>query len=89
VVVFLSDHGDMIGDLWMVKEGPFQFEGLLNVPMVLSCPGEITESERTDGLSSQLDFAPTVLDYCDVPTPDERRRAAPGDPYRQGKEPDQ
>ena len=30
----------MIGDLWMVKEGPFQFEGLLNVPMIWSYPGE-------------------------------------------------
>jgi len=88
VVVFLSDHGDMMGDHWMAKKGPFQFEGLLKVPMIWSYPGKIPEGERTEGLTSQLDFAPTVLDYCGVPTPDERRREAPGNPYRQGKEPD-
>jgi len=89
VVVFLSDHGDMMGDHWMAKKGPFQFEGLLRVPMIWSWPGEIPDGERTSGLTSQLDFAPTVLDYCDVPTPDERRRSGSGNPYRRGLEPDQ
>src|SRR5262249_30604557 len=31
LVVFMSDHGDMMGDHWLVRKGPFHFEGLLRI----------------------------------------------------------
>jgi arylsulfatase A-like enzyme len=43
IVVFLSDHGDMLGDHWMLNKGPFHFEGLLHVPMVWSWPGHLPQ----------------------------------------------
>jgi hypothetical protein len=39
VVVFLSDHGDMMGDHGLLNKGPFHFEGLLRVPMIWRWPG--------------------------------------------------
>jgi arylsulfatase len=70
VVCFLADHGDMLGDHWMVNKGPFHFDGLLRMPMIWSWPGRIPAGARTDTLACQVDFAPTVLDLCDVPIPE-------------------
>jgi arylsulfatase len=69
LVVFCSDHGDMMGDHWMVRKGPFHFEGLLRTPMVLNWPAGLPAGRRTDGLASAVDFFPTMLDLCDVPSP--------------------
>ncbi len=69
LVVFLSDHGDMMGDHWMNKKGPFHFEGLLRVPLIWNLPGRIAQGVRSSGVVSQIDFAPTLLEYCGVPIP--------------------
>lgn len=69
LVVFLSDHGDMLGDHWMNRKGPFHFEGLVRIPLVWSWPGRIGQGRRSRGLVSQIDFAPTILDFCGVPIP--------------------
>jgi len=69
LVVFCSDHGDMMGDHWMVRKGPFHFEGLLRTPLVWNWPAGLPAGRRTDGLASAVDFFPTVLDLCNVPSP--------------------
>jgi arylsulfatase A-like enzyme len=70
VVMFMSDHGDMMGDHWMLNKGPFHFNGLLRLPTVWSWPGRFARGARTDGLASQLDFAPTILDLAGVSIPE-------------------
>jgi len=70
IVMFMSDHGDMMGDHWLLNKGPFHFEGLLRVPFIWSWPGRFPEGVATHALASLLDFAPTVLDLCDAPIPE-------------------
>ena len=70
IVIFLSDHGDMMGDHWLLNKGPFHFEGLLRVPFIWSWPGRFREGVVSDALVSLLDFAPTLLDLCGVPFPE-------------------
>lgn len=69
VVVFLSDHGDLMGDHGLLNKGAFHFEGLLRVPMIWRWPGKF-HSRRTPALASLLDFAPTVLDLAGVGIPE-------------------
>lgn len=69
VVVFLSDHGAMMGDHWMLRKGPFQFEGLLRVPAIWSWPNHFAEGKRVETICSHEDFLPTMLDLCDVTSP--------------------
>ena len=69
VVLFMSDHGDMMGDHGLLNKGPFHFEGLLRVPMIWSCPGRFTP-RSTPELASILDIAPTILDLAGVPQPE-------------------
>ena len=70
VVCFLSDHGDMMGDHWIINKGPFHFQGLLGVPFIWSAPGRFPAGRTCAGLASFLDFAPTVLDLAGVPIPE-------------------
>lgn len=69
IVLFLSDHGEMMGDHWMIRKGPFQFEGLLRVPMIWNQPGQFAEGKRVSTPTSHVDFAPTLLELCDVVSP--------------------
>ena len=80
IVVFMSDHGTMMGDHWMVRKGPFQFEGLLRVPMIWSWPGRFPAGRRVETICSHEDFLPTILDLCDVRSP----HATYEPPYTEG-----
>ncbi|UCC67546.1 MAG: sulfatase-like hydrolase/transferase, partial [Armatimonadota bacterium] len=70
VVVFMSDHGDMMGDHWMLNKGPFHFDGLLKVPFIWSWPKRFAAGAMTKALASQLDFAPTILELAGLPIPE-------------------
>lgn len=72
VVAFMSDHGDMMGDHWLLNKGPFHFEGLLHVPCVWSWPGHFPAGVTAAALTSHLDVAPTILDLCGVALPEGR-----------------
>lgn len=70
IVCFLSDHGDMMGDHWIINKGPFHLNGLLSMPFLWSCPGLFPEGVVSNGLVSYLDFAPTILNLADVTVPE-------------------
>lgn len=69
VIVFMSDHGDMLGDHQLLNKGPFHFEGLLRVPMIWSWEGQFKQ-QQSQALMSLLDFAPTVLELAGIPIPE-------------------
>jgi arylsulfatase A-like enzyme len=69
VVVFLADHGDLLGDHWLMNKGPFHFDGLLNVPGIWRFPRRFPGGRVSEALISHLDFAPTILDLAGVPIP--------------------
>jgi arylsulfatase A-like enzyme len=64
VVVFTSDHGEMLGDhnLWG-KSCPFTPS--VKVPLVVAAPG-VRPGLRSDALVSHIDIAATFLDYAGV-----------------------
>jgi arylsulfatase A-like enzyme len=75
LVVYLSDHGDLMGDHWLQQKGPFHFDGLIRVPFIWSWPGHIVPNTVGPSVVSMLDFAPTILDLCDIPIPEGPRPA--------------
>jgi arylsulfatase A-like enzyme len=70
LVLYLSDHGDLMGDHWLQQKGPFHFDGLIRVPFIWSWPGHISPDTVDESVVSILDFAPTILDLCGVPIPE-------------------
>lgn len=80
VIVFLSDHGELMGDHGMYCKGPFHYEGLLRIPMMMAWPGHLPEGKREQGLVSLLDFMPTILELAGIDYPEGAVKAWEG-PY--------
>ena len=68
LVVFSSDHGEMLGDhdLWM-KRLPQQPS--VGIPLVIAGPG-VQEGASSDALVSLIDLAATFLDFAGISVPD-------------------
>jgi choline-sulfatase len=69
VVVFTSDHGDMLGERRMVQKRSF-YEWSARVPLVLRFPGGRDAGSRIAEPVSLLDLLPTLLDLAEVPDGD-------------------
>lgn len=61
LVVFTSDHGDMMGHHWLWSKGGCHYADCVRVPFVARWPGHIPAGARPDTLVSHVDFAPTFL----------------------------
>lgn len=66
VVIFTSDHGDMMGDHGMVLKGAMHFDGLTRVPFVWRDPAlpRARQGQTLDQPCGTLDIAQTVLARC-------------------------
>lgn len=69
VIVFLSDHGELMGDHGLYCKGPFHYEGLLKVPFIISYPRKLQKGVRKKELVCMLDFMPTILELAEVEYP--------------------
>jgi len=63
LVIFTSDHGEMLGDHGMHSKNVF-YEGSVHVPLLLRLPGIIPAGTVIQTPASHLDLFPTILDYC-------------------------
>ncbi len=64
IVIFTSDHGEMLGDHGLITKGCRFYEGLVHVPLIFSWPGVIPQGIRKTALVELTDIAPTLLDYA-------------------------
>jgi arylsulfatase len=88
LVVFTSDHGDMMGAHRLLGKA-VMFEEAIRVPLLVRAPGQ-RRGNRVSGPVSQVDLVPSLLDLLGQPLPDglqgrSRRteiegRGAPGKP---------
>jgi arylsulfatase A-like enzyme len=61
LIIFTSDHGEMLGDHGIYLKGPYFYEPLLRVPCVLKGPG-VSRGLHSDALVELIDLAPTILE---------------------------
>jgi arylsulfatase A-like enzyme len=66
MIVYTSDHGDMMGDHGMILKGWLPFQGVLNVPLIIKAPGIAKAGSVSDSLVSAVDLAPTILNLCNI-----------------------
>ncbi len=65
IVVYSTDHGDLLGDHGLYLKGPTPYEALLRVGMIARGPG-IPAGRRVSQPVSTLDLAATFCDYAGV-----------------------
>ena len=66
MVIFTSDHGDMLGAHRLQGKNSAIYKEVANIPLIIK-GGERGKQVRYP--SSHLDLAPTILDYMGVPVP--------------------
>lgn len=69
IIVFMSDHGEMLGDHGLIYKGCRFFEGLVHVPLIISWPGQFQQGRKSEGLVELLDVAPTLLEAAGLEVP--------------------
>lgn len=62
IIIFMSDHGEMLGDHGIYLKGPYFYEGAVHVPLIVSMPGSIQSGLRSTTLVELTDIAPTLLE---------------------------
>ena len=67
IVVYTSDHGDMMGSHRLIAKC-VMFEEAVRVPMLMRLPGQ-RSGRRVRGPVSQIDLVPTLLDLMGRPIP--------------------
>ena len=70
LVIFTSDHGEMLGDHGLVQKGCRFYEGLVRVPLIFSWPGHLQENIRSNALVELTDKAPTLLELAGMSVPE-------------------
>jgi uncharacterized sulfatase len=68
LVVFTSDHGEMMGHHRMLKKGPVMFDDLVRIPLLIK-PPRAGAPRAEQGLVSHMDLVPTALSYAGLPAP--------------------
>ena len=62
LVIFMSDHGEMLGDHGLTLKGCRFYEGLVRVPLIVSWPGHFREGVLCEDLVELTDVAPTLAE---------------------------
>jgi arylsulfatase A-like enzyme len=69
LVLFISDHGEMLGDHGLLLKGPMMYEGAVRVPCILRWPARVPAGQRVAGLASLADVAATISHATGIEAP--------------------
>jgi len=73
-VVFISDHGEWLGDHGLLLKGPMLYDGLLRVPCLVQGPG-VPKGLVLDDPVGTVDVLATATDLTGISTPENHGRS--------------
>ena len=62
IFVLFGDHGEGFGEHDRSMHGDTPYEEGIKVPLMIHAPGQFDEGQRVEGLASQIDILPTIVD---------------------------
>ena len=68
ILVFTSDHGELLGDYHLVFKGT-AYDCVTSVPLIVTRPDGRSSGESRNALCSSVDIAPTILELAGLETP--------------------
>ncbi|MGI2295136.1 sulfatase family protein [Paenibacillus sp. GXUN7292] len=68
IIIFTTDHGELLGDHGIWMKGPFHYEQLVNIPFIIHGPSYFPAG-RADAIISLVDVVPTILELCEISIP--------------------
>jgi uncharacterized sulfatase len=69
IIVFMSDHGDALGEHGMVNKGVANYESIVRVPCIMRWPDRLPAGRRISGMVEAVDIFPTLCELAEVPIP--------------------
>ena len=72
IVLFVSDHGDLMGDHGLFRKS-MPYQGSIHVPFIVYDPGNFLNGgmmREPDELVELRDIMPSLLDFCNMEIPD-------------------
>lgn len=69
IVIFVSDHGESLGDHYLWGKSNF-YEGAAKIPFIVSWPGHFPEGEKRKQLVSLCDLMPMILKNTGIKVPE-------------------
>jgi arylsulfatase A-like enzyme len=67
LIVFMSDHGDLLGDHWAAGYAVWHSGASVRVPLIMRLPALCPPGREIDDLVSVCDLAPTICEATRVP----------------------
>ena len=70
IVIFTSDHGEMLGDHQLLLKGPMLYDCAVRVPLIMRWPEHLPAGERRSDLVQWIDLTSTFVELAGLePTP--------------------
>jgi arylsulfatase A-like enzyme len=66
IVIYTSDHGDLMGDHGLLFKGPCPYNGVLQLPLIWKVPGLTNQGSVSDSLVSSIDYPKTILNLLGI-----------------------
>lgn len=77
LLIFTADHGELLGDHGLLLKGPFFYQQLVNIPIIVRPPSSWrqtansgTTASANNDLVAHVDIVPTILDAMGLEVPD-------------------
>lgn len=68
LLIFCSDHGDMLGDHGMAYKW-LTYDAITHIPLIIRYPDGARQGETVNDLVSLMDLGPTILEAAGIPVP--------------------
>ncbi len=62
IIIFTSDHGEMLGDHGIYMKGPHFYDASVRIPLIFSWKGNIQQGVKSNALVELTDIAPTLME---------------------------
>lgn len=69
LIIFLSDHGEHLGDHGLIQKGPPGYDSCMHIPLIVSWPNNVISGVSKKELIESVDIMPTILDLCGIQIP--------------------
>ncbi|VGO19624.1 sulfatase family protein [Pontiella sulfatireligans] len=87
VIMYTGDQGFYLGEHDYIDKR-WGYEEAMRMPFIVRYPKSIKANTRSDAIVENVDYAPTMLDFAGVPTPDYMQGRSFKPIIESGKEPD-
>ena len=69
LVIYTSDHGDMLHSHSINSKGAAMYEEIVSIPFIVRCPNLISPGTVCEHVISHIDVAPTIMDVAKLSIP--------------------